>query len=172
MFQQENKDFSEKHSEIFSIDSMKMLERDFQLFDNHQFDKGFLSQAKDSPFSQFGQNIFANLKPDEMTKEIIRQTAAMRREMNSLEDSDRDANGRKINELEDQEVELTSVRQASISENDRKLFVEMLYPDIHFQVDQQLIPAHRYILLTRCPAFGRMFTSMIDYFCEIFDRLL
>jgi hypothetical protein len=64
-----------------------------------------------------------------------------------------------VDEQEYQELDFVFPDPVPILDNDRKLFVEMLYPDIHFQVDQQLIPAHRYILLTRCPAFGRMFTS-------------
>jgi hypothetical protein len=87
MFQQENKDFSDKHSELFSIDAMKQLEKDFQFFDP-QLGKTLLPQAKDSPFALFNQNIFADIKPEDMAKEVMRQNVARRTEMNILKDSD------------------------------------------------------------------------------------
>ena len=43
----------------------------------------------------------------------------------------------------------------------KQLFTERLFPDIHFEVQTEKIPAHKAILVSRCRHFRNMLTSII-----------
>ncbi len=61
-----------------------------------------------------------------------------------------------------QEKEEQGPIKVSYKSNDRKLFDEMPFPDLHFDVDGVLVPAHRGIVASRCPLFAKMLSEHAD----------
>jgi len=53
--------------------------------------------------------------------------------------------------------------KVSYKSHDRKLFDEMPFSDLQFDVDGVLIPAHRGIVASRCPSFAKMISGSLCF---------